>query len=87
MQDGSWDHRKTEDNSDCGSDGGGDGQRIAAVYATPAMIALMEHTASNSVAGELEEGQGTVGTLLHVKHVSATPGRHAGDLRGKAGGD
>lgn len=43
------------------------------VYATPAMIALMEKTASESVAGELEEGQGTVGTLLQVKHVAATP--------------
>ncbi len=49
------------------------GSGLLPVYATPAMIALMEHTASNSVAGELEEGQGTVGTLLHVKHVSATP--------------
>lgn len=43
------------------------------VFATPAMIALMENTASNSVAGALEEGQGTVGTLIDVKHVAATP--------------
>ena len=38
------------------------------VYATPSMIALMENTAYTSVAGELEEGQGTVGTLMNVKH-------------------
>ena len=42
------------------------------VFATPAMIALMEQTAYESVAGELEEGYGTVGTMLNVKHVSAT---------------
>ena len=43
------------------------------VYATPGMIALMENTAMNSVQGELEEGQGTVGTLIQVEHISATP--------------
>ena len=43
------------------------------VYATPAMIALMEDVAFESVASELEEGNGTVGTLINVKHVAATP--------------
>lgn len=43
------------------------------VYATPSMIALMEQAAYKSVAGELEEGQGTVGTLMNVSHISATP--------------
>jgi predicted thioesterase len=43
------------------------------VFATPAMIALMENTAFESVAAELEPGRGTVGTALNVKHVSATP--------------
>ncbi len=43
------------------------------VYATPAMIALMEQAAYTSVADELEEGQGSVGTLMNVKHISATP--------------
>lgn len=43
------------------------------VYATPCMIALMENTASNSVESCLNEGQGTVGTAIHVSHVSATP--------------
>jgi predicted thioesterase len=37
------------------------------------MIALMEKTCWMSVAGCLSEGQGTVGTLLDVKHTSATP--------------
>ena len=43
------------------------------VYATPAMIALMEDVAFESVASEWEEGNGTVGTLINVKHVAATP--------------
>lgn len=43
------------------------------VYATPAMIALMEGTASESVKSELEEGQGSVGTGISIKHLVATP--------------
>ena len=43
------------------------------VYATPSMIALMEQAAYKSVAGELEEGMGTVGTLMNVSQISATP--------------
>ena len=43
------------------------------VFATPCMIALMENTAFESVQAELEEGCGTVGTALNVKHVAATP--------------
>ncbi len=43
------------------------------VYSTPAMISLMENTAYTSVAEYLEDGQGTVGTLMNVKHLSATP--------------
>ena len=43
------------------------------VFATPAMIALMEKTAGESVQPYLEEGSGTVGTLMNVKHVAASP--------------
>lgn len=43
------------------------------VFATPAMIALIEETAWKSIADKLEEGQGTVGTRLEVSHLSATP--------------
>ena len=43
------------------------------VFATPAMIGLMEFTASASVSSYLEEGQATVGTVVNVKHVAATP--------------
>lgn len=43
------------------------------VFATPAMAAMMENTAMNSVAPYLNEGETTVGTLLDLKHLSATP--------------
>ena len=43
------------------------------VFATPSMIALMEHAAAACVAPLLEEGQGTVGTRVDVAHNAATP--------------
>lgn len=43
------------------------------VYATPAMIALMEQTAAESVEKELEEGMTTVGIKINVDHLAATP--------------
>lgn len=43
------------------------------VFATPAMIALMEQTAWQSVAPYLEEGQGTVGIRLEISHDAPTP--------------
>lgn len=43
------------------------------VYATPAMIALIEKTAMLSVQPELEEGWGSVGTALNVQHLASTP--------------
>ena len=43
------------------------------VFATPAVVALAEETAWRSVAGELEEGLGTVGTLMELVHIAATP--------------
>lgn len=41
--------------------------------ATPAMIALMEAAAVKAVAGELEEGESSVGTHLNVSHSAPTP--------------
>ena len=43
------------------------------VFATPAMIALMERTSLETVAREIGEGNGTVGTLVNVKHLAPTP--------------
>lgn len=49
------------------------GSGVVRVFATPMMIALMEKTSSQSVAPYLEEGESTVGTLINVSHVAATP--------------
>ena len=43
------------------------------VFATPAMIALMEETAYKTVQHALDEGCGSVGTYLNIKHLAATP--------------
>jgi fluoroacetyl-CoA thioesterase len=42
------------------------------VFATPAMIALMEQTALETVASFLPDGHVTVGTEVHVNHLRAT---------------
>ena len=49
------------------------GSGLVPVFATPAMIALMENAAVNAVQTGLEPGQGTVGTRLEVTHDAATP--------------
>ena len=41
------------------------------VFATPAMVALMEKAAVNSLV--LPNGQSSVGTYLEIKHLAATP--------------
>ena len=43
------------------------------VFATPAMVALIEQTAYTSIESELEPGWGSVGTSLTIQHLSATP--------------
>lgn len=48
------------------------GSGLVRVYATAMMIALIEKAAVLSVEPYLEEGQGTVGTLVNVSHCSAT---------------
>lgn len=49
------------------------GSGSLSVLSTPFMIALMEGVALRSVRPRLEEGQSTVGTEVHVKHLASTP--------------
>ena len=43
------------------------------VFATPALVALAEKTCWMSVAPELDEGCGSVGTKLELEHTAPTP--------------
>lgn len=49
------------------------GSGSIAVYATPAMVALMEQAAVDCADRHLKPGEATVGVLLDVKHTAATP--------------
>lgn len=43
------------------------------VFGTPAMIALMENAAWRLAQAHLGADETTVGTLVHVRHLAATP--------------
>ena len=43
------------------------------VYATPCMVALMEGAACEAIAEALPEDKTSVGTMLNIKHIAATP--------------
>ena len=49
------------------------GSGLVDVFATPMLVALVEQTCYESVLPQLDEGQGTVGTLVNVSHSAATP--------------
>lgn len=49
------------------------GSGLIEVFATPAMIGLMESTAQLSIQSFLEVGFITLGTELNIKHLKATP--------------
>ena len=48
------------------------GSGAAEVFATPMMIGLMEAASMNAVKDYLPKGHSTVGTMVNIKHISAT---------------
>ncbi len=49
------------------------GSGLVAVYATPALVGLMEKAAVKALEGHLPAGQTTVGGRIDVRHLAATP--------------
>ena len=49
------------------------GSGLVPVYATPALVALMENAAVRALEGHLPDGQTTVGGQIDVRHLAATP--------------
>jgi predicted thioesterase len=49
------------------------GSGLLPVFGTPYMIGLMENAAQSVLSVFLEEGQGSVGTHLDIKHTAPTP--------------
>ena len=49
------------------------GSGLLPVYSTPSLVAMMENTCSNSMLDYMDEGWGTVGISLDIKHTAATP--------------
>ncbi|MDT8902777.1 thioesterase family protein [Anaeroselena agilis] len=49
------------------------GNKGAAVFATPLLVALMEQAAIAAIGPYLDAGQGSVGTRVEVSHLAATP--------------
>lgn len=49
------------------------GETLPPVLSTPRMIGYLERTAHLGVLPYLKEGQTTVGTLVNVRHLAATP--------------
>ena len=49
------------------------GSGLLNVFGTPYMIGMMENAAQTALQTFLEEGQGSVGTHLDVRHTAPTP--------------
>ena len=49
------------------------GNRGVHVFATPQLVALFERAAIDALAGELDEGAASVGSVVRVTHRAPTP--------------
>lgn len=49
------------------------GETLPPVLSTPRMISFMEQTAHQALLPHLPEGQTSVGTVVNIRHLGATP--------------
>ena len=49
------------------------GNRGVKVFATPFLIGLMENAANGIIAPSLSPGASSVGTMVEMRHLAATP--------------
>lgn len=49
------------------------GERLPQVFSTPRLVSFLERTAHESIIPFLEEGQSSVGTIVNIRHLAATP--------------
>lgn len=49
------------------------GERLPLVFSTPRLVSYLEKTAHESIVPYLVEGQSSVGTIVNVRHMAATP--------------
>ena len=49
------------------------GESLPPVLSTPRMTSLMERTAHEAILPFLVEGQSSVGTMVYIRHLAATP--------------
>ena len=49
------------------------GETLPPVLSTPRMISFMERSAHQAILPFLKDGQTSVGTLVNIKHLGATP--------------
>jgi fluoroacetyl-CoA thioesterase len=43
------------------------------MFSTPSMVGLMEHASWNAIAAHLADGETSVGTVVDIKHLAASP--------------
>lgn len=49
------------------------GENLPPVFSTPNVIKLLERTSNVTIQPYLSEGQGSVGTVVNIRHLAATP--------------
>ncbi|MEA4907744.1 MAG: thioesterase family protein [Chloroflexi bacterium] len=49
------------------------GESLPPVLSTPRLVGLLERTAHQAILPFLGEGQSSVGTLVNIRHLAATP--------------